>query len=98
MIKNGLLRRQARLSWAPAHDAHWLAQAGFIETARAWAGAAAYADTDPAAAAALRKCEDKLRGFHPYAMARYDRLREDGLPPLDAMREAAPLFARAPGR
>ena len=35
-----LLHRQARLSWASAHDAQWLAQAGFIETARAWAGAA----------------------------------------------------------
>jgi hypothetical protein len=92
-----LLRRQARLSWAPAHDAHWLAQAEFVETARAWAGAAAYADADPAAAAALRKCEDKLRGFHPYAMARYDRMRDDGLSPLEAMREAAALFARAPG-
>ena len=79
-----------------AHDAQWLAQAGFTETARAWAGAAAYADTDPAAAAALRKCEDKLRALHPYAMARYDRLRHDGLAPLDAMRETAPLFARAP--
>ena len=34
--------------------------------------------------------------LHPYAMARYDRLRHDGLAPLDAMRETAPLFARAP--
>ena len=50
----------------------------------------------PAAAAALRKCEDKLRDLHPYAMARYDRLRARRLAPLDAMREAAPLFARAP--
>lgn len=91
-----LLRRQARLSWAPAHDAQWLTQAGFTETARAWAAAAAYADANPAAAAALRKCEDKLRGLHPYAMARYDRLRHDGLAPLDAMRQTAPLFAWAP--
>jgi hypothetical protein len=91
-----LLRQQARLSWAPAHDAQWLAQAGFVETARAWAGAAAYADTDPAPASALRKCEDKLRTLHPYAMARYDRLRGEGMSPLDAMREAAPLFARVP--
>ena len=91
-----LLQRQARLSWAPAHDAQWLAQAGFVEIARAWAGAAAYADTDPVAASALRKCEDRLRTLHPYAMAHYDRLRGDGVPPLEAMREAAPLFARAP--
>jgi len=94
--QNRLLHRQARLSWASAHDPQWLAQAGFTETARAWAGAAAYADTEPSAAAAMRKCENKLRDLHPYAMARYDRLRDDGLAPLDAMREAAPLFARAP--
>jgi hypothetical protein len=92
-----LLRQQARLAWAPAHDAQWLAQAGFTQTARAWASAAAWADTEPAAAAAQRKCEGRLRRLHPYAMARYDRLRHDGLAPLDAMGEAAPLFARAPG-
>ena len=29
-------------------------------------------------------------------MARYDRLRNAGLGPVEAMREAAPLFARPP--
>ncbi len=29
-------------------------------------------------------------------MARYDRLRSDGLEPAEAMQEAAPLFARHP--
>jgi hypothetical protein len=91
-----LLHRQARLSWASAHDPQWLAQADLLQTGRAWAGAASYADTDPAAAAAMRKCEDRLRTLHPYAMARYDRLREDGMSPLDAMRETAPLFGRPP--
>ena len=51
---------------------------------------------EPAAATAMRKTEDRLRDLHPYAMARYDRLRADGMSPADAMREAAPLFARAP--
>lgn len=91
-----LLRQQARLSWAPAHDDRWLADARVIDAARAWAGAASHADVDPAAAAAMRKCEDRLRTLHPHAMARYDRLRSDGASPLDAMREAAPLFARSP--
>ena len=90
------IHRQARLSWAPAHDPQWLAHADLLQTGRAWAGAAAYADTDPAAASAMRKCEDRLRKLHPYAMARYDRLREDGMNPLDAMRETAPLFGRSP--
>lgn len=58
--------------------------------------AAAYADGDSGAAAALRKSEERLRTLHPYAMARYDRLREEGASPIDAMREAAPLFVRAP--
>ncbi len=91
-----LMHRQARLSWAAAHDPQWLAQADLLETGHAWAGAASYADTDPAAASAMRKCEDRLRMLHPYAMARYDRLREDGMSPLDAMRETAPLFGRHP--
>jgi hypothetical protein len=88
------LHQQARLSWAPAHDQNWLTRAGLIQTARAWAGAASHADTDPAAASALRKCEDRLRTLHPYAMNRYDRLRADGTSPLDAMQQAAPMFAR----
>ena len=91
-----LIQRQARLSWAPAHDPQWLAHADLLQTGRAWASAASYADTDPAAASAMRKCEDRLRTLHPYAMARYDRLRGDGTSPLDAMRETVPLFGRSP--
>ena len=91
-----VLREQARLAWAPAHDAEWLAKADLIQVARAWASAAAYAETDPAAASAMRKSEDRLRTLHPYAMARYDRLRSDSLSPLDAMREAAALFGLSP--
>ena len=88
-------RERARVRWAPAHDARWLAQADLLQVAGIWGAAAAYADGDPAAAAALRKSEERLRTLHPYAMARYDRLREEGATPLDAMREAAPLFVRA---
>ena len=84
--------RQARMGWAPAHDARWLAQAGLLDTANVWGAAAPYADADPVAASALRTCEDRLRALHPYAMARYDRLRADGMNPIEAMREAVPLF------
>ena len=86
----------ARAGWAPAADQRWLSQAGLIETARAWSAAAAYADADPAAATALARCEDRLRHLHPYAMAWYDRQRAQGASPLDAMKDALPLFARAP--
>jgi hypothetical protein len=67
-----------------------------MQTARAWSAAAAYAGTDPSAAAALARCEERLRGLHPYAMARYDRLRAEGAGLFDAMQDALPLFARAP--
>ena len=87
---------EARLAWAPAHDARWLTGAAVLDAARAWAAAASYADADPSAAAALRKCEDRLRQLHPYAMARYDRLRAEGMTAVDAMCEAAPMFDRPP--
>jgi hypothetical protein len=44
----------------------------------------------------MRKSEQRLRDLHPFAMARYDRLRADGLGPVEAMRETAPLFALSP--
>jgi hypothetical protein len=91
-----LIYQEARLSWAPAHDPQWLGTADLLETGRAWASAASHADADPAAASAMRKCEGRLRVLHPYAMARYDRLRADGMSPLDAMHETAPFFSYSP--
>jgi hypothetical protein len=82
--------------WAPAHDHRWLADADLIQTGQAWAAAATEANTNPAAASAMRKCEDHLRTLHPHAMTRYDRLRTGGLNPLEAMQQTAPLFARPP--
>ena len=86
----------ARAGWAPARDPRFLDQADLLQAARAWSAAAAYADADPEAADAVRRCEQRLRVLHPYAMAWYDQLRSDGATPLDAMREALPLFDRAP--
>jgi hypothetical protein len=94
-------RDAARAAWAPALDPQWLRQADLPNTARAWGAAMPYADRavpwyEPSAATAMRKCEERLRDLHPFAMARYDRLRAEGLVPADAMREAAPLFAQFP--
>jgi hypothetical protein len=89
-------RLQASLHWAPAHDRRWLANADLLQTARTWSAAAAYADIDPVAAAAMTKCETRLRALHPFAMARYDRLRSESVAPLAAMSESAPLFRLAP--
>jgi hypothetical protein len=85
----------ARAGWAAARDPRFMGQADLLQAARAWSAAAAYADADAGAADAVRVCEQRLRVLHPYAMARYDRLRSDGAAPFDAMLEALPLFARA---
>jgi hypothetical protein len=94
-------RDAARAGWAPVLDPGWLRQADLFQVTRAWGAAMPYADRaapwyEPAAATAMRKCEERLRVLHPHAMARYDRLRSDGMGPADAMREAAPLFADSP--
>jgi hypothetical protein len=88
--------RAVRAGWAPAHDARWLAQADLLQAVRVWSAAAAYADADPVAASAVRKCEERLRVLHPYAMGWYDRLRGEGTGAFDAMRQAVALFRRAP--
>lgn len=89
-------RAEARARWAPAFDARWQAQADLLQAGRVWGAAAPYADTDPEAASALRKAEERLRVLHSYAMGRYDRLRAGGVGPLEAMREAVHLFGREP--
>jgi hypothetical protein len=94
-------REAARVGWAPALDPDWLRQADLFQAARTWGAAMPYAERsvpwyEPAAATAMRKSEERLRDLHPYAMARYDRLRGDGMGPAEAMLEAALLFARPP--
>jgi hypothetical protein len=94
-------RDDARAEWVSALDPNWLRDATLTRTAQAWGAAIPYADRsvpwyEPAAATAMRKSEDRLRDLHPYAMARYDRLRADGMGPAEAMYETAPLFARHP--
>jgi hypothetical protein len=94
-------QQAGRAGWAPALDPAWLREATLFQVARAWSAAMPYSDRavpwyEPAAATAMRKCEERLRDLHPYGMARYDRLRAEGLGPAEAMQEAAPLFARPP--
>jgi hypothetical protein len=94
-------RAAARARWAPANDPSWLRNAGLADTATAWCAAVPFADPasprfDPSAVDAARNCETRFRDLHPHAMDRYDRLRGDGLGAVEAMREAAPLFARPP--
>jgi hypothetical protein len=94
-------REAARAGWAPALDPDWLRQADLFQAAATWGAAMPYADRsvpwyEPTAATAMRRSEERLRGLHPHAMARYDRLRADGMAPAEAMRQTAPFFAGAP--
>ena len=89
-------RANARTGWAPAHDARWLAQADVHQAFRTWGAAVPWADTDPVAASAMRKSEERLRTLHPFAMARYDRLCAEGAGPIEAMRKAVRLFGYHP--
>jgi hypothetical protein len=94
-------QQAGRAGWAPALDPAWLRKATLFQVARAWSAAMPYSDRavpwyEPAAATAMRKCEERLRDLHPYAMAHYDQLRAEGLGPAEAMQQAAPLFARPP--
>jgi hypothetical protein len=58
----------------------------------AWCAGAPWAGTDPDAAAALWRAEQRLREQHPDAMRRYDTRVAHGWDRLAAMRDAAPLF------
>ena len=63
-------REAARAGWAPALDPDWLRQADLFQAARTWGAAMPYADRsvpwyEPAAATAMRKCEERLRDLHP---------------------------------
>ena len=94
-------RAAVRARWAPANDPRWIREAGLTDAAVAWCAAVPYADPstdwfERSAESAVRNCECRLRELHPHAMARYDRLRGDGLHPVLAMGKAAPLFQRPP--
>ncbi|WP_119730061.1 hypothetical protein [Thermomonospora amylolytica] len=87
---------QARTRWAPAHDPEWLKHADLLRVAEAWSAALPYAADHALAASAVRKCEQRLRELHPHAMQHYDRYRQNGLSPEEAMRETIPFFTRTP--
>jgi len=59
-----------------------------------WARAQAWRP-DPEAEQVVDLAEERLRRLRPDAMEQYDRLREHGVEPVQAMRRAAPFFDRA---
>ena len=88
---------QARLAWAPVLAPKTRSQASAAQTGAAWAHAQAW-HADPEAARAATLAEQRLRELRPDAMERYDRLRQGGADPVDAMRRVAPLFDQPPAR
>jgi len=61
-------------------------------------GAGAGLAAGPRSRAGGRPGEDRLRRLRPDAMEHYDWLRDHGVEPVQAMRQAAPFFDRPPAR
>lgn len=53
-------------------------------------------EEDPLAQRAATTAEERLRNFRPDVMTRYDRLREEGLAPVSAMRQVVDMFDQEP--
>lgn len=76
-----------RVTWSRTSEPRWLQDAPVPDLGRAWGAAAGWADTDPAAAKAADRVEDRLRTIDPEAMAGYDRARGAGADRMTAMRD-----------
>ena len=58
-----------RVTWSRTSEPRWLQDAPIPDLGRAWGAAAGWADTDPAAAKAADRVEDRLRTIDPESMA-----------------------------
>lgn len=88
---------QARLGWASVLDPKLRGRADVAGAGTAWAHAQAWRP-DPEAERASHLAEERLRELRPDVMDRYDRLRNQGSDPVEAMRRVAPFFDRPPAR
>lgn len=76
-----------RVTWSRTSEPRWLRDASIPDLGRAWGAATGWADTDPAAARAADRVENRLRTIDPDAMAAYDRARATGADRMTAMRD-----------
>lgn len=103
-VAAGLRARQtsahtaARLQWQPVLDPRRRDSLDLTGTGLAWAAAQAWRPTDPEAELATDRAQDRLRQLRPDVMRRFDRLTDDGLDPVEAMRRVAPFLDRPPAR
>ena len=82
-------RTADRLVWSPASDKAWVAKASTEDLARAWAAAAAWAETDPYAEVAATAVERRFAEQAPESMAHYDELRDSGFSRAESMHAVA---------
>lgn len=73
-------KRRWELAFEPAFATATTSEAGAV-----WAATQVSSDNDLPAAAAQRRAEQRLAQLHPDLMDRYDRHRQDGLSPVQAM-------------
>ena len=76
-----------RVAWSRTSEPRWLQDASISDLGRAWGAATGWADTDPAAARAADRVEDRLRTIDPDAMTDYDQARAAGADRMTAMRD-----------
>jgi len=86
----------ARLQWQPVLDPRRAGSLSLADTGLAWAAAQAWRPTDPQAELASTRAQDRLRELRPDVMSRFDRLTDDGLDAVEAMRRVAPFLDRPP--
>lgn len=85
-----------RVTWSRTGDRRWTGEASNPDLARTWCAAAVWADTDPAADRAARRCESELERRFPEPMEHYNRMRDAGAARLDAMSVVAPAMTFHP--
>jgi hypothetical protein len=88
----------ARLQWQPVLDPRRVGSLSVADTGLAWAAAQAWRPADPEAELATSRAQDRLRELRPDVMCRFDRLTDDGLEPVEAMRRVAPFLDGPPAR
>jgi hypothetical protein len=76
-----------RVTWSRTSEPRWLQDASIPDLGRAWGAATGWADTDPAAARAAGRVENRLRTIDPDTMAAYDGARATGADRMTAMRD-----------
>ena len=91
-------RTAARLQWQPVLNPRGGRGASLADAGLAWAASLAWRESDPEAALAGDRALQRMHELRPDVMARFDRLTDEGLDQVEAMRRVAPFLDRPAGR